>query len=113
MACKLETEALLYILARFRVADYAVWKAAFDGHVEARFRHGALGHRVFRSEDDESALTVLIELTSRGGALGLTQDDVSTLCAIREGGVEGGPHGGHLQIDYLDQVDASDYAYLA
>jgi hypothetical protein len=102
----------LYILARFRVADYAVWKAAFDGHVDARFRHGALGHRVFRSEDDENALTVLIELTSRGGALGLTEG-VSTLCAIAEGGVEGGPHGGQWHIDYLDEVDSSDYGYLA
>jgi hypothetical protein len=103
----------LYILARFRVADYAVWKAAFDGHAEARFGHGALGHRVFRSEDDELALTVLIEFTSRGGALGLIQDDVSTLCAISDGGVEGGPHGGQWHVDYLDQVDASEYAYLA
>jgi hypothetical protein len=68
---------------------------------------------MFRSEDDELAVTVLIEFTSRGGAHGLIQGDVSTLCAISDAGVEGGPHGGQWQIDYLEQVDASDYAYLA
>jgi len=51
----------------------------------------------------------VIEFTSRGGAEGLTEYDVSVLCAIDRGGVEGGAHGGRWQIDYVDEVDAADY----
>ena len=102
----------VFVIARFRIADYDTWKAAFDDHVEARIRHGAIGHRVFRVEGDENALTVMVEFTSHGGAVGLIRDDVSTLHAIRRGGVEGGPHDVRWQLDYLDQVDVADYSTL-
>jgi hypothetical protein len=102
----------VFVIARFRIADYDTWKAAFDDHVEARIRHGAIGHRIFRVEDDENALTVMVEFTSRGGAVGLTRDDFSTLSAIRRGGVEGGPHDVKWQLDYVDQVDVADYTTL-
>jgi hypothetical protein len=39
-------------------------------HVDARIRHGAKGHRIFRSEEDENAMRAMIEFTSRGGAVG-------------------------------------------
>jgi hypothetical protein len=99
----------LYVIARFPIADYKTWKVAFDEHARARIRRGAKGHQVFRGEEDENALIVMIEFTSPGGAVGLTEDDVSVLCAIRRGGVEGGPHGGRWQIDYLEEVDTADY----
>jgi hypothetical protein len=102
----------VFVIARFRIADYDTWKAAFDDHVEARIRHGAIGHRVFRVEGDENALTVMVEFTSHGGAVGLIRDDVSTLDAIRRGGVEGGPHDVKWQLDYVDQVDVADYSTL-
>jgi hypothetical protein len=88
----------MFAIANFRVADYDTWKRAFDGHVDARIRHGATGHRVFRAEEDGKALTVMIEVTSRGGAEGLMKYDVSLLRALDRGGVEGCPHGGKWQV---------------
>ena len=102
----------MFVIARFRISDYNTWKAAFDDHVEARIRHGAKGHRVFRIEDDENALTVMVEFASHGGAVGLVRDDVSILGAIRRGGVEGGPHHVKWQLDYVNEVDVADYATL-
>ena len=31
--------------------------------------------------------------------------DISLLHAIRAGGIEGGPHGGGYEIDYLEELD--------
>jgi hypothetical protein len=104
-----ERRLLVFLLARFRIADYETWKAAFDDEAETRIRHGAKGHRVFRGEEDENALTVLIEFASRGGAVSLAEDDVSVLYTIRRADIEGGPHGGKWQIDYLDEVDTANY----
>jgi hypothetical protein len=100
----------VFLIARCRVAEYGTWKRVFDEHVDARIRHGARGHRVFRNEEDENALTIMIEFTSRGGAEGLAENDISVMTAIDRSGVEGGPHGGEWQIEYLDEVDAADYA---
>jgi hypothetical protein len=30
---------------------------------------------------------------------------VTLLCAIRDGGVEGGPHGGRYTFDYLEEIE--------
>jgi hypothetical protein len=95
----------MVVLARFRVLDYETWKEAFDGHEEARVRHGGVGHRILRAADDGAALTVLLEFVSAGGAIRFTRDDVTLLCAIRDGGVEGGPHGGRYTFDYLEEIE--------
>jgi hypothetical protein len=92
------------VLVRVRVSDFEGFKAVFDGHEEARVRHGGIGHRILRDTRDPLALTVLLEFTSLGGATGFT-DDVSLLEALRAAGVEGGAHGGGFHIDYLEQVD--------
>jgi hypothetical protein len=98
------------VLIRFRVQEYETWKAVFDGHKEARVRHGGIGHRILRDADDASALTVLLEFTSPGGAHGFVRD-ISLISAIRASGVEGGPHGGGYDIDYLEELDTvADYA---
>jgi len=99
----------MFAFIRLRVADYETWKTGFDEHVEARIRNGCVGHRVFRDEDDANALTLMLEFTSRGGATSLLEDDVTLLSAIRDEGVEGGPHNLKWQIDYVDQADAADY----
>jgi hypothetical protein len=99
------------VIVRFHVDDYDVWKAAFDAHEDARLRHGGIGHRILRGAEDRLALTVLLDFASAGGAYGLTWADVSLLCALRAGGVEGGPHGGRYDIGYLEEVDAvAEYA---
>jgi hypothetical protein len=92
------------VLMRLRVDDYEPWKAVFDGHEEARVRHGAVGHRILRDAHDPQALTVLLEFTSLGGATGFA-GDISLLEAVRDAGIQGGPHGGGYQIDYLEQLD--------
>src|SRR5262245_16627486 len=92
------------VLVRLRVEDYEAWKAVFDGHEEARVRHGCVGHRILRDADDALALTVLLEFTSPGGANGFGHD-ISLLQAMRAGGVEGGPHGHQYEIDYLEELD--------
>ena len=92
------------VLVRLRVHDYDAWKVVFDGHEEARVRHGGVGHRILRDTRDPLALTVLLEFTSPGGASGFTRD-VSLVEALRASGVEGGPHGGGYQIDYLEDLD--------
>jgi hypothetical protein len=100
----------MFAIERFRVLDYENWKAAFDDHIDARIRHGAVGHRVFVAENDAKAVTVILEFASYGGAISLEKYDVSLLDAIRRGGVVGGPH--HLQrkVDYLELAEANDYA---
>jgi hypothetical protein len=92
------------VLMRFRIREYETWKAAFDGHEEARVRHGGIGHRLLRDADDALALTVLVEFTSLGGATGFTRD-ISLLQAIRASGIEGGPHGGGYDIAYLEELE--------
>jgi hypothetical protein len=99
----------VFVIARFRVADYDLWKPVFDEHVDARIRHGAKGHRVFRADEDGNALTVILEFASRGGAEGFTKHNVSLLCALDRAGVEGGAHGGKWQFDVIEEVDAADY----
>ena len=99
----------MYVITRFRIEDYATWKVAFDDTVDVRIRHGAVGHQVFRSQDDENTLIVTLEFTSRGGAIGLTRDDASLLSAIRAAGIEGGPHDVKWQLDYVEQTDTADY----
>lgn len=100
----------MFVLLRIRVRDYEVWKSVFDGRADARIRHGALGHRVLRDDDDPNALTLILELASSGGAISLVEYDVSTLAALGDGGVEGGPHRPAWQIDYLEEADAADYS---
>jgi hypothetical protein len=92
------------VLVRLRVHDYEAWKAVFDGHEEARVRHGGVGHRILRDAEDALALTVLLEFASLGGATGFVED-VSLAYALGASGVEGGAHGGKYHVDYLEELD--------
>ena len=92
------------VLFRCRVHEYEAWKAVFDGHEEARVRHGGVGHRILRDAEDALALTVLLEFASPGGATGFVED-VSLVYAIGAAGVEGGAHGGRYHIDILEELD--------
>ena len=98
------------VMFRFRVNEYEAWKAVFDGHEEARVRHGGVGHRVLRDAEDALALTVLVEFASLGGATGFVED-ISLVYALGASGVEGGAHGGGYHIDYLEELDTvAEYA---
>lgn len=99
----------MFVIARSRIGDYATWKRAFDAQVDARIRHGARGHQVFRAEQDGTELTVMIEVASYGGAEGLMKHDLAHVRAMDRGRVEGGPHRGSWRIDYLDEVETAGY----
>lgn len=48
------------ILLRFKVADYARWKAAFDADEAWRTRVGERNYHIFRDADDSSMVTVML-----------------------------------------------------
>lgn len=75
------------LAVRHSVKDYDGWKAAFDGHGEARRRHGSTGHRVLRDGND---LLVLLEFPSDSAAAAF-QADPSLGAAMAKAGVQGAP----------------------
>ena len=50
-----------YLLMRQNVADYAQWKAAFDGSAGDRERVGCKGGQVFQSANDPNEVVALLE----------------------------------------------------
>ena len=48
------------ILIDHQVADFDVWKAAFDGDEQRRIDHGYLGHHLNRAEGDPNSLSVYL-----------------------------------------------------
>lgn len=50
------------LLVTHTVADYATWKAAFDGHQSARSAAGVLGHHINRNGDE---VTIYLPATDR------------------------------------------------
>lgn len=99
----------MFVIARSRIGDYDGWKRAFDGEVDARIRHGARGHQVFRGERDGNELAVMIEVASSGGAEWLMKYDIAHLRAMDRGHLERRPPGGNWRIDYLDEIETADY----
>ena len=48
------------IFIRHRVADFDVWKAAFDEHGTVRRDHGLVDAGLLRDEDDDAMVTILL-----------------------------------------------------
>jgi hypothetical protein len=48
------------IIIRHRVADFDVWKAAFDEHGSVRRDHGLADTGLLRDEEDASMVTILL-----------------------------------------------------
>lgn len=48
------------IIIRHRVADFDVWKAAFDDHGSVRRDHGLVDTSLLRDEDDTNMVTILL-----------------------------------------------------
>ena len=48
------------IIIRHRVADFDVWKAAYDEHGSARRDHGLTDTGLLRDEDDANMVTILL-----------------------------------------------------
>ena len=48
------------VFVRHRVADYDVWKVAFDEHGSVRREYGLVDNGLLRDEDDANMVTVLL-----------------------------------------------------
>jgi hypothetical protein len=48
------------VFIRHRVADYDVWKAAFDEHGTVRRDHGLADSSLLRDEDDANMVTIVL-----------------------------------------------------
>jgi hypothetical protein len=48
------------LLIRHKVEDYAVWKAAFDQHANARRANGSQGGQLFRNAADPNDVVILL-----------------------------------------------------
>ena len=62
LTCK--DRPLAGLIIRHEVRDYAAWKAAFDGHGEARSRAGVVGHAVSRSVRNPNVVVIYLQAAS-------------------------------------------------
>jgi hypothetical protein len=49
------------VFVRHRVADYDVWKAAFDEHGSVRREYGLVDNGLLRDEDDANMVTIQLD----------------------------------------------------
>jgi quinol monooxygenase YgiN len=52
------------LIIRHEVRDYAAWKAAFDGHGDARRQAGVIGHAVSRSVRNPNVVVIYLQSES-------------------------------------------------
>lgn len=57
-------DALAGLIVRHAVADFAVWKRAFDDHAGARSEAGIVGYAINRSVDDPNLVIVYLQARS-------------------------------------------------
>lgn len=77
------------LATQLKVADYATWRARFDGMEEARASTGITNVKVFRHADNENALVILADIADLAGALAWARGGWRT--AIPAAGLEGPP----------------------
>ena len=56
------------VIIRHKVKDYATWKKAFDGHLNAQKTAGLSNPRVFRSADDRNEIVILLDANDLSAA---------------------------------------------
>jgi hypothetical protein len=98
----------MFLFARFQARDYQHWKQAFDNDVDTRVRHGAHNHQIFRHTDNPDDYLIVVELASRGGAEGLSEDP-TLIAAIGDSGIEGGAHHVQYTIDLYERLEQASY----
>jgi len=89
---------MIYLLIQHEVADYPVWKAAFDSALDWRTKNGERGCRIFRGVQNPNDLTLLFEWENFEKArLFIASDELKTRMA--SAGVKTTP-----RIDYLTEM---------
>jgi hypothetical protein len=85
------------------VADYATWKAAFDGHDAARKRAGITGYAVNRRADRPNTIVLYLQAGSRA-EIEAFAGSADLKATMQRAGVVGAP-----QITFVDGQDWASY----
>ncbi len=89
---------MVNVLIHHEVADYTVWKAAFDSAYDWRRKHGERSCRIFRSTGNVNDLNLFFEWESLEQARAfLASEELKARMA--SAGVKGEP-----RIDFLTEV---------
>jgi hypothetical protein len=86
------------VLVRSRVADFDIWRAAFDSHEDVRRAAGILGHHINRAEDDPNDVTIYLALSDLEKAKAFSASD-DLRQRMQEAGVISAP-----QFTYMTPV---------
>ena len=78
------------VIIQHSVADFDVWKSAFDDHGSARDTHGCSSVDIYRGAEDGNAITVVMAYPSLDAAKAFTTDP-SLKEAMGRAGVTGPP----------------------
>ena len=81
---------MVRMFVRHRVADYATWRAAYDGLDPERQAMGAEGHDVFQTLGDPNDVTAWHDFASQQAAESFASSPVLRE-AMQRAGVEGKP----------------------
>ena len=81
----------MIILVQHRVRDFATWKPVFEEQGGlVRTRHGATGHRLYRSLDDPNDVVVAVEFPAEERARSFLSDPALNE-EMEQAGVQGQP----------------------
>jgi hypothetical protein len=89
---------MINLLIHHEVADYAVWKAAFDSAFDWRRKNGERSCHIFRSAGSVNDLTLLFEWESLEKARAFVASE-ELKAKMASAGVKGAPH-----VDFLNEV---------
>ena len=89
---------MVNVLIHHEVADYSVWKAAFDSAFEWRHKHGERNCRIFRSAGNVNDVTLFFEWESL--------ESGARISCLRRTECQNGKCGSHRppRIDLLTEV---------
>lgn len=79
------------LTVQHEIRDYDTWRPAFDRDAGDRQRHGCSKESVYRSVDDPNDLVIVMEFSSRDGALAFLGDP-ELKAAMQAAGVASQPH---------------------
>lgn len=89
------------LIVRHKVADFAKWKMAYDGHDSARLASGIHNYVIGRGVDDSNMVLVATKAEDVAKAKAFTKDP-SLKTAMQKGGVMGAPSISLTTIVYQD-----------
>lgn len=84
-----------------KVADFAKWKMAYDGHDSARLASGLHNYVIGRSMDDSNNVLVAVKADDVAKAKAFAKDP-SLKAAMQKGGVKGAPSFSFTTVVYQD-----------